>query len=64
MKVMVINPILIMLLLLVLPMFFFSFEEISTTLDVEVDKVLQVLDTKELTLESSKMHAHFINVNC
>lgn len=31
-------------------------EEISTTLDVEVDKVLQVLDTKELTLESSKIH--------
>ncbi|XP_078363146.1 mediator of RNA polymerase II transcription subunit 16-like isoform X2 [Oculina patagonica] len=27
--------------------------KISTTLDVEVDKVLQVLDTKELTLEST-----------
>lgn len=43
---------------------FCSFEEISTTLDVEVDKVLQVLDTKELTLESSKIHTDLINVKC
>lgn len=63
MKVMVINPILIMLLLLESTWFYF-FVEISTNLDVEVDKVLQVLDTKELTLENSKMHADFLNVKC
>ena len=61
MNVMVINPILIMLWLLESAWFYF-FVEISTNLDVEVDKVLQVLDTKELTLESSKMHADLINV--
>ena len=61
MKVIVINPILIMILLLESAWFSF-FVEISTTLDVEVDKVLQVLDTKELTLESSKMHTNLINV--
>jgi len=33
--------------------------KISTTLDVEVDKVLQVLDTKELTLESTTLLSMF-----
>ena len=60
MKVMVINPTLI----LYKSAWFDVFVEISTTLDVEVEKVLQVLDTKELTLESSKIHVDLINVKC
>lgn len=35
--------------------------KISSTLDLEVDKVLQVLDTKELSLDSSKRNNPLIN---
>ena len=32
------------------------FKEMSANQDVEVDKVIQVLDTRELALENSKPH--------
>ena len=42
---------------------FLNFEDMSTVLDVEVDKVLQALDTKELTLESSKTLRHALDIS-
>lgn len=41
---------------------FYISVEMSTISDVEVDKVIQALDAKELTLESSKTHRCAVDI--